>query len=84
MNDQDFLKFLQRTNQQLEHLAEKLKSLNEPGEWERWFAWYPVYTVSDQRIWLKRIYRRRESRLIKSMAEYEYATDFDLLKMDKE
>ena len=27
--------------------------------WRPWFAWRPVKTISGQRVWLRRIYKRR-------------------------
>ena len=81
MTDQEFAKVLQNVNKQLEKVAEKLNSIGQPaGPWTKWYAWYPVYTVSNQRIWLKQIYRRKERSLITNLADWEYATDFDLLK----
>ena len=83
MTDQEFAKVLQNVNKQLEKVAETLNNIGQPaGPWTKWFAWYPVYTVSDQRIWLKQIYRRKERSLITSLSDWEYATDFDLLKED--
>jgi hypothetical protein len=29
------------------------------GNWEEWFAWRPVTTISNERVWLRKIYRRR-------------------------
>lgn len=32
----------------------------ENTKWEKWFAWYPVRTVTKKRVWLDIIYRREE------------------------
>jgi hypothetical protein len=50
--------------------------------WEDWYAWYPVTTISGQRVWMKPISRRvimkyGDPRLV---VEYEYGTVFDILK----
>lgn len=50
--------------------------------WQRWFAWRPVTTVSGERVWLKKIYRRQ----IVCYADmddwfhYEYGNIFDIIK----
>jgi len=50
--------------------------------WHIWFAWRPVRTVSGERIWLKKIYRRQ----IVCYADmddwfhYEYGNIFDIIK----
>jgi hypothetical protein len=56
--------------------------------WREVFAWWPVYTVSGQRVWLKRVYKRRVwiclSRLnIAShvRSQIQYATVFELLTL---
>ena len=79
MTDQEFVKALKHMDRQLKSINEKLEGLNQVEPWTKWFAWYPVYTVSNQRIWLKQIYKRKNG-LILNLADYEYATDFDLLK----
>lgn len=52
--------------------------------WCEVFAWLPVKTVSGNRVWLKKIYKRRvrvEWGSIYSMKMVQYATDFDILRM---
>ena len=50
--------------------------------WHIWFAWRPVTTISDERIWLKKIYRRQIVCYVDmdDWAHYEYGTIFDILK----
>jgi hypothetical protein len=48
--------------------------------WKQWYAWYPVTTISGDRVWGKRIYCRTRFTVFKRYAGREYATDFDLLK----
>jgi hypothetical protein len=50
--------------------------------WEDWWAWYPVTTISGERVWLKKICRRvvmkyGDQRL---QLEHEYGTVFDILQ----
>lgn len=28
------------------------------GEWHKWFAWWPVYTYDNRRVWLRCVWRR--------------------------
>lgn len=56
------------------------------SNWNKIFAWFPVTTVSGQRIWFKPVYKRKVSELrsmgnsIVSHTYYEYGTLFDMLK----
>lgn len=50
--------------------------------WRIWFAWRPITTVNGERVWLKKIHRRK----IVCYADmddwfrYEYGNMFDILK----
>lgn len=57
-----------------------------PGAtWKKWFAWYPVKTVTERRVWFKTIYRQ-ECRYYDYnwggtyRAGYIYAELMDILK----
>lgn len=63
--------------------------LKKPALWEPWFAWHPV-KIGDQRVWLKRIYRRvvpygTYANIMSgsSSIEYEYGTIFDVIRGDQ-
>jgi len=63
------------------HMATKDKSHITYSDWEPWFAWHPVTTVSNNRIWLKTVYRRY--RMIFGIEDdmgYYYGDEFDVLK----
>jgi hypothetical protein len=55
--------------------------------WQEVFAWWPVVTVSGQRVWLKRVYKRRVWICLFHLygssshvtSQVQYATTFDLL-----
>jgi hypothetical protein len=52
------------------------------SEWSKWFAWYPIKTLGNERIWLRKIYRRERlfsARLEKRETVVEYATLLDVL-----
>jgi hypothetical protein len=57
--------------------------------WQEVFAWWPVYTVSGQRVWLKRVYKRRVwiclyhlyGRSSHITSQVQYATVFELLTL---
>ena len=50
--------------------------------WHIWFAWRPVTTVSGERVWLKKIYRRCINTYIDmdDWTRYEYGNIFDIIK----
>ena len=50
--------------------------------WQLWFAWRPVTTVNNERIWLKKIYRRQIVSYVDmdDWAHYEYGNIFDIIK----
>ncbi len=52
--------------------------------WKLWFAWRPVKTVSGERVWLKKIYRRciwhYGGDVGSEWAILEYANIFDIIK----
>lgn len=29
------------------------------SEWHKWFAWYPIRTIDDEKVWLEIVYRRK-------------------------
>jgi len=49
--------------------------------WNIWFAWHPVKTVSGERIWLKKIYRRCINTYVDhdDWTRYEYGNIFDVI-----
>ena len=50
--------------------------------WERWWAWYPVRTVSGQRVWFTWCYRRLAiygMLWVVEDYEREFATVFDVI-----
>ena len=51
--------------------------------WREVYAWLPVTTISGQRVWLKRVYKRRVWLIWGSgfhmEPEVQYATVFDLI-----
>lgn len=57
------------------------KNSREP--WQKWFAWYPVWTIRNERVWFQTVYRRKHHRnwlpLNASNTNWEYATVFDIL-----
>ena len=50
--------------------------------WEKWFAWYPVRTVSGRRVWFDIIYRRRANTYVDydNWTHYTYAELMDILR----
>jgi hypothetical protein len=50
--------------------------------WRIWFAWRPVTTVSNERVWLRKIYRRQIVSYVDmdDWMHYEYGNIFDILK----
>jgi len=50
--------------------------------WYIWFAWKPVTTISNERVWLKKIYRRKINTYVDfdDWSRYEYGNMFDILK----
>ena len=50
--------------------------------WQVWFAWRPVKTISGERIWGKKIFRRQVVSYVDmdDWAHYEYGNIFDILK----
>ena len=52
------------------------------SSWEPWFAWKPVDTVSNKRVWFKKIYRRVVNTYVDydDWKRYEYGDMFDILK----
>lgn len=50
--------------------------------WQYWFAWRPVKTISGERIWFKKIFRRQVVCYadMDDWAHYEYGNIFDILK----
>lgn len=53
------------------------------GDWEKWFAWYPV-KVHSKRVWMKTVYRRWINTYVDfdDWTRYEYGTLFDVIKGD--
>lgn len=52
-------------------------------QWNSWFAWRPVTTLSGKRIWLKSIYRRANYKTYVTMDDWqrwEYGDVFDVLR----
>jgi hypothetical protein len=60
------------------NVARKIKM----APWTIWFAWHPVYTVNNERVWGKRIYRRKINTYVDhdDWSRYEYGNMFDILK----
>ena len=54
----------------------------EVEPWKIWFAWRPITTVTGERVWLKKIYRRCINTYVDhdDWTRYEYANIFDVLK----
>jgi hypothetical protein len=54
----------------------------DAGPWEIWFAWRPVKTVTGERVWLKKVYRRCINTYVDhdDWTRYEYGNIFDVLK----
>lgn len=50
--------------------------------WQAWFAWRPVKTISGERVWGKKIFRRQVVSYVDmdDWAHYEYGNIFDILK----
>lgn len=50
--------------------------------WRVWFAWRPVKTISGERVWGKKIFRRQVVSYadMDDWAYYEYGNMFDVLK----
>ena len=54
----------------------------ETGNWETWFAWYPVKTLDGKRIFWKNCYRRYVKytpRFAGNKDGYEYANIFTII-----
>jgi hypothetical protein len=82
MNHQQMLDIVAKVNKMAKDIDELADNLGRVGPWEKWYAWYPVWTVSNERVWFKSIYRRTTGTLFNRYAGHDYATDFDLLKED--
>ena len=60
--------------------------------WHEWFAWYPVKTDKNERVWLEKIVRRQKSRdkhwvdwmFLDFWVEYEYKESVFQILRDKE
>ena len=39
-------------------MRQKVFQWNEHKNWEKWYAWYPVYTKEGYRVWREYVYRR--------------------------
>ena len=78
----ELLKTLQQISTLAGDIHQMAKGINDRkiGPWTRWYAWYPVTTIGNQRVWGKSIYRRTRYTIFKRYAGRDYATDFDLLK----
>ena len=63
------------------HRWEEIKK-DEWRKWEPWFAWRPVRTISDDRMWLRKVYRRKQVHYdgVNVWHDYSYGTEFDILK----
>ena len=50
--------------------------------WQSWFAWRPVKTISGERVWGKKIFRRQVISYVDmdDWTHYEYGNIFDILK----
>lgn len=50
--------------------------------WQVWFAWRPVKTISGERVWFKKIFRRQIISYVDmdDWLHYEYGNIFDILK----
>ena len=50
--------------------------------WQVWFAWRPVKTISGERVWGKKIFRRQVVSYVDmdDWTHYEYGNIFDVLK----
>lgn len=69
-----------------QHMDEVMTSPESKGEWETWFAWYPVKDLHGKKHWFKKVYRRYS--WAKSTEQpfgkgYDYGTIFDVLKDTK-
>lgn len=52
-------------------------------QWHSWFAWRPIRTLSNQRVWLKHIYRRAQYKTYATYDDwqrYEYGNIIDVLR----
>lgn len=49
------------------------------SDWEPWFAWYPVTSISGNRKWLTRINRRLVT-IPRFSSTYQYGDVFDILR----
>jgi hypothetical protein len=54
----------------------------ETSPWTIWFAWHPVYTINNEFVWGKKIYRRNINTYVdmEDWSRYEYGNMFDILK----
>lgn len=81
MNNHDLLKLADEIKKMASEIKYAVNALDtKTGPWTRWYAWRPVTTINNERVWAQRIYRRTQYTILKRYAGYEYATDFDLLK----
>lgn len=53
------------------------------SDWESYYAWLPKRTIGGQWIWFKRIYQREYLFKPLYIIGKEYATIFEILKVDK-
>lgn len=57
------------------------------SQWNEVFAWYPIKTISNKRVWWKKVYKRKCLEIVKEMqgiasiTYYEYGTALDILKL---
>lgn len=52
-------------------------------QWQPWFAWRPVRTISNRVVWWTRVYRVVGNDYVDydNWSWYHYADDFDLLRV---
>ena len=66
-------------------LSDWLDQRNRSEPWQKHFAWLPVVTVSGNRVWLKKIFKRKQylrAIAIDNEAYYwQYADCFEVLKL---
>jgi len=53
----------------------------ETSPWQKWYAWYPVTTITGQRLWMQNVYRRCINTYVDmdDWKRYEYADIFDVI-----
>lgn len=65
----------------LSTMADEIEHKQHTAGWQHVIAWRPVYTITGEWLWLKRVYRRQC--IVDDLTVYEYATLVDIIKLNE-